>query len=142
MAKPLVSLRALILIPPARLPAASLFALGRAPDPTVSMALMMAPALVVLLLLLPAPHAAGQAVFDYTAEEIIVATEDGLELGGTLLIPTTARGVAAPGFPAAVLVHGSGPNDRDEALQLPDAATGSILRAEPLTATHLLCLRI
>lgn len=61
----------------------------------------------------------AQGLFPYTAHDLAVATSDGLQLGGTLLIPTPRAGGGQQRFPAAVMVHGSGPNDRDEALQLP-----------------------
>ena len=37
--------------------------------------------------------------------------DDAWKLGGTLLIP-----IGKPPFPAVVLVHGAGPNDRDETI--------------------------
>jgi alpha-beta hydrolase superfamily lysophospholipase len=48
----------------------------------------------------------------YTAEEVVVRTSAGLQLGGTLTIP---RGRTTGRAPAVVTITGSGPEDRDEA---------------------------
>src|SRR5690606_32751665 len=45
-------------------------------------------------------------------EGIMVGKGTDYELGGTLTIPENAEGK----LPAVILVHGSGPNDRDETL--------------------------
>lgn len=45
----------------------------------------------------------------YTEKEIVLAAGDGMELPGTLTLPE-----GDGPFPAVVLVHGSGPSDRDE----------------------------
>lgn len=49
----------------------------------------------------------------YTAEEMSVRTRTGLKLVGTLTLPT-AR--SSRGAPAVVMITGSGPEDRDEAI--------------------------
>lgn len=45
-------------------------------------------------------------------ESVVIGKGSEYELGGTLTIP---EGAKTP-YPAVVLVHGSGPNDRDESL--------------------------
>ncbi len=62
-------------------------------------------------LLLPAAAAAAGDRRRRTREEAVTVGADGWPLPGTLLLP---GGVAKP--PVAVLVQGSGPNDRDETI--------------------------
>jgi len=58
----------------------------------------------------PVPYvAAPYSVADAFASEEVTFGTRGFELPGTLLVP-----VGKGPFPAVVLVHGSGPNDRDE----------------------------
>lgn len=53
-----------------------------------------------------------QPPFPYLSEDLVISNPDaGVELAGTLTIPD-----GAGPFPAAVLVSGSGPQDRDESL--------------------------
>ncbi|MBA4120333.1 MAG: hypothetical protein C0513_06495 [Isosphaera sp.] len=51
----------------------------------------------------------------YTAQEVLVTSSDGAVLAGTLTIPQEARFGPGP-HPAAVLLTGSGPQDRDESI--------------------------
>jgi pimeloyl-ACP methyl ester carboxylesterase len=54
------------------------------------------------------------APFPYKAEEVsFESAEKGVQLAGTLTIPEV---VASDGVPAAILISGSGPQDRDETL--------------------------
>ncbi|MBL8812850.1 MAG: alpha/beta hydrolase [Planctomycetaceae bacterium] len=53
--------------------------------------------------------------FPYTATEVkFPSLEEGVVLAGTLTVPKTPK--PASGFPAAILISGSGPQDRDETL--------------------------
>ncbi|MFO0976209.1 MAG: alpha/beta fold hydrolase [Planctomycetaceae bacterium] len=53
--------------------------------------------------------------FPYAATEVTFpSVEDGVVLAGTLTVPKTPQ--PASGFPAAILISGSGPQDRDETL--------------------------
>jgi cyclophilin family peptidyl-prolyl cis-trans isomerase/pimeloyl-ACP methyl ester carboxylesterase len=56
------------------------------------------------------PDYSAPAGAPYTAEEVRVARDAGVSLGGTLTIPSTGRGP----FPAVVTITGSGTQDRDE----------------------------
>jgi dipeptidyl aminopeptidase/acylaminoacyl peptidase len=63
---------------------------------------------------LPAPDYSAPAGAPYTAEEVRVPTGRGYELAGTFTRPREATGKLA----VAVTVTGSGPQDRDEGIQL------------------------
>lgn len=55
------------------------------------------------------------APFPYTAMDVTFpGLQDGVVLAGTLTVPSTPK--PASGFPAAILISGSGPQDRDETL--------------------------
>lgn len=56
----------------------------------------------------PVPLSAAQ----YRSRDVTFAGSQGAELAGTLTIPQSGNGP----FPAVVLVHGSGPEDRDETI--------------------------
>ncbi len=60
----------------------------------------------------PPPDYSAPAGAPYRAEEVTVSTPAGHSLAGTLTLPAEARGP----LPAVVLITGSGPQDRDEAL--------------------------
>jgi alpha-beta hydrolase superfamily lysophospholipase len=62
------------------------------------------PAAVPTPLPTPVPH--------FRSREVSFASADGARLAGTLTVPDRGTGP----FPAVVLVHGSGPEDRDEAI--------------------------
>jgi len=74
-------------------------------------------------------------------EREVTVGDDAWKLGGTLLIP-----VGKPPFPAVVLVHGPGPNDRDESIYsnkiFADLAEGlasrglAVLRYDKRTKTY------
>jgi pimeloyl-ACP methyl ester carboxylesterase len=49
---------------------------------------------------------------NYTSRDVTLTANDGIKLAGTLTLPGTA---SAP-YPAVLLVHGSGCNDRDETI--------------------------
>jgi pimeloyl-ACP methyl ester carboxylesterase len=59
------------------------------------------------------PSYAAPAGAPYTAEEVVVRTPAGLKLAGTLTVPAHRPGAR---LPAVVMITGSGPEDRDEAL--------------------------
>lgn len=63
----------------------------------------------------PAPVAAAPVAYDSTRmrERDVLVENDGFRLPGTLTLPLVAKGHKVP---CVVLVHGSGPNDRDETL--------------------------
>jgi len=61
-------------------------------------------AVVPTPLLLPSPN--------YAARQVTIVADDGVKLAGTLTLPNAA----ATRFPALLLVHGSGCNDRDETI--------------------------
>lgn len=87
----------------------------------------------------PAPAYADPAKF--TEEEVVVGAGTPFSLPGTLTVPT-----GEGPFPAIVLVHGSGPNDRDETIggvkTFRDLAQGlatrgiAVLRYEKRTREH------
>lgn len=54
----------------------------------------------------------NQGTITVKEESVIIGKDTEYELGGTLTIP---EGATTP-YPAVVLVHGSGPNDRDETI--------------------------
>ena len=61
----------------------------------------------------PAPPVAADA--NYSERELVVGEGDGA-LPGTLTLPNGDGKASGKGVPAVVLVHGSGPHDRDETI--------------------------
>lgn len=92
------------------------------------------------------PAAAGSPTYAYegafTEKEVVVGAGTAFPLPGTLTLPAAGQGP----FPAIVLVHGSGPNDRDETVggvkPFRDLAQGlasrgiAVLRYEKRTREH------
>jgi hypothetical protein len=80
----------------------------------------------------------------FTEEEVVIGDGD-FALPGTLTLPKKTKGAQGP-FRALVLVHGSGPNDRDETVGgskvFKDLAQGlasrgiAVLRYEKITRAH------
>lgn len=70
------------------------------------------------LRLMPAPAASTAQEVTYDAnrmqEREVTVGADGFRLPGTLTLPGTAVGSSVRRVPCVILVHGSGPNDRDE----------------------------